>query len=132
MRLLTGRVLCLLPLLVSVGCIADVQLDLDGDADGLIDSQEAEVGSDPGKADSDDDGYTDGAEYTGNTSPIDADDKPYQAGWQIDACRHDIVSTGAEEGDIAADFALPDQFGETVHLHDFCDQVVLVMGAGFT
>lgn len=126
------RLLVLLPLLLSVGCIADVKLDLDGDGDGLVDSEEAEVGSDPGKADSDGDGYTDGDEYAANTSPVDADDMPYQAGWPIDACRHDIVSTGAAEGDVAGNFALPDQFGETVRLHDFCDQVVLVMGAGFT
>ena len=126
------RLLVLLPLLLAAGCIADVKLDLDGDGDGLVDSEEASVGSDPGKTDSDEDGYTDGEEFTSNTSPVDAADMPYQEGWQIDACRHDIVSTGVEEGDVAADFALPDQFGETVHLHDFCDQVVLVMGAGFT
>lgn len=126
------RLLVVLPLLVSVGCMAEVELDLDGDADGLIDSQEADIGSDPGNPDSDADGYDDGAEYTANTSPIDAEDMPYQAGWQIDACRDDIESTGAEVGDVAADFALPDQFGETVRLHDFCDQVVLVVGSGFT
>lgn len=126
------RLLNLFPLLISVGCMAEVKIDLDGDGDGLVDSEEAQVGSDPGEPDSDGDGYTDGEEYHGNTSPVDAEDMPYQEGWRIDACRNDIESTGAEEGDIAADFALPDQFGETVHLHDFCDQVVLVMGAGFT
>ncbi|MDP2311460.1 MAG: hypothetical protein Q8P41_01030 [Pseudomonadota bacterium] len=126
------RLLPFLPLLISVGCIADVTIDLDGDGDGLVDSQEAEVGSDPGKPDSDDDGYTDGEEYTSNTSPVDAADKPYQNGWQIDACRNDIESTGSEVGDIAANFALGDQFGETVRLHDFCNQVVMVVGAGFT
>ena len=124
----------LLPLvsLFAIGCIADVAIDLDGDGDGLVDSEEAQVGSDPGNPDSDDDGFTDGEEFHGNTSPVDADDKPYQAGWPIDACRNDIESTGAEEGDIAANFELIDQFGETVTLYDFCDKVVLVMGAGFT
>lgn len=126
------RLLILLPLVVSIGCIADVTLDLDGDGDGIVDSQEMEVGSDPTNPDSDADGYTDGAEYNSNTSPVDAADMPYQAGWKIDACRHDIVSTGAKVGDIAANFALVDQFDETVKLHDFCNQVVLVMGAGFT
>lgn len=131
MRLLTAPMFFALPVLLF-GCVADVKLDLDGDGDGLVDSQETEVGSDPGNPDSDADGFTDGVEYDSHTSPVDDADKPYQEGWQIDACRHDIESTGVEEGDIAADFALPDQFGETVHLHDFCDQVVLVMGAGFT
>jgi hypothetical protein len=126
------RLLTVLPLLVAVGCIADVTLDLDGDADGLIDSQEAQVGSDPGNPDSDDDGYSDGAEFDSHTSPVDSNDKPYQEGWQIDACRHDVESTGAEDGDVAANFELGDQFGETVRLHDFCDQVVLLVGSGFT
>jgi hypothetical protein len=124
--------LLLLPAWLGGGCIADVQIDVDGDQDGLLDSDEMSIGSDPANPDSDDDGFDDGAEVAGNTSPIDAADKPYQEGWQIDACRHDIEGTGTAEGDIANDFALPDQFGETVHLHDFCNQVVLVMGAGFT
>lgn len=109
-----------------------MKIDVDGDQDGLLDSQEVELGSDPADPDSDADGYEDGEEFESNTDPADAADKPYQAGWQIDACRHDIEATGAEEGDVAENFALPDQFGETVRLHDFCDQVVLVMGAGFT
>jgi hypothetical protein len=117
---------------LATGCIAEVKIDVDGDQDGLLDSQEVELGSDPADPDSDADGYEDGEEFESNTDPADAADKPYQAGWQIDACRHDIEATGAEEGDVAENFALPDQFGETVRLHDFCDQVVLVMGAGFT
>ena len=122
----------LLCLLLSSACIADVAIDVDGDQDGLLDSDEVALGSDPGNPDSDEDGYLDGAEADSYTDPADAADHPYQEGWQIDACRHDIESTGSEVGDVAADFALGDQFGETVHLHDFCNQVVLVVGSGFT
>lgn len=42
----------------------------DDDADGLTAKQEAEYGTDPAKADSDGDGYNDGAEVTGGYNPI--------------------------------------------------------------
>lgn len=120
----------LLPLLT--GCIADVLIDVDGDGDGLLDSEEMEYGTDPGKVDSDDDGFQDGEEVDGNTNPADAADKPYQNGWTIDACRHDLESTGSEVGDVMENYEFGDQFGETVHVHDFCNQVVRITGAGFT
>lgn len=128
------RLLAATTLLLASACIADVTYDVDADGDGLLDSEELDWGTDPGATDSDGDGFTDGDEVAQNTDPADEADKPYQAGWPIDACRYDYedAETGTSEGDIAANFALPDQFGETVRLHDFCGQVVLVMGAGFT
>jgi peroxiredoxin len=47
------------------------------------------------------------------------------------ACRHSVVATGTAVGDIAPDFALQDQHGETVHLHDFCDRAVLMIFGAF-
>jgi hypothetical protein len=117
--------------LALTGCVADVKLELDADEDGLLDSEEAALGSDPSNPDSDGDNYNDGAEAAANTSPTDAEDHPYKNGWQIDACRHDITATGESEGEVADDFALVDQFGETVHLHDFCNQVVYMVFAAF-
>jgi len=110
---------------------ADVDPDGDPDGDGLTNAEEAELGTDPGVADSDGDGYSDGAEVSGNTDPADADDKPYQAGWPIDACRDTVVPTGNREGQVSEDFALKDQFGETVHLQDFCDRVVYMVFQAF-
>jgi hypothetical protein len=122
-----------LPLLLLTGCIADVLVDVDGDGDGLLDSEEMEYGSDPGKVDSDEDGFEDGDEVAGHTDPADSADKPYQAGWTIDACRHDdLGSTGTAVGDVIENFSWGDQFGETVTLYDFCNQVVRITGAGFT
>ena len=115
------------------GCAAQVKINQDADNDGLLDPEEVALGSDPGLADSDGDGTSDGDEVAANTSPTDPDDKPYQAGWPIDACRHDIEGPyGDKKGDIAEDFALPDQFGETVHLHDFCGKVGYLVFASFT
>lgn len=119
-------------LLLATGCIADVTYDVDGDGDGLLDSEEVDLGSDPAVPDSDGDGYDDGDEVAQHTSPVDEADKPYQLGWRIDACRNDIEPSGVGVGDVAENYSWGDQFGETVKLHDFCDQVVLVVGAGFT
>lgn len=107
------------------GCLAEVKLDLDSDEDGLLDSIEASIGTDPSERDSDGDDYDDGDEVTRNTDPTDAGDKPYQAGWPIDACRGDPGE------DAESNFELLDQFGETVRLHDFCDQVVYMVFAAF-
>jgi hypothetical protein len=125
------RLLACLPLTL-LGCVSEVSIDLDGDGDGLLDSHEVTLGSDPSEVDSDEDGYEDGAEVEGNTDPVDGEDKPYQAGWRIDACRNDLEPTGSEVGDVIERFTFGNQFGETVRLHDFCNQVVMVVGAGFT
>lgn len=45
----------------------------DSDSDGLSDSFEVRLGSDPAKADSDGDGLTDGLEYTGGGSGMPSD-----------------------------------------------------------
>lgn len=104
---------------------------LDDDGDGLSNAEERALGSDPDAADSDGDGWDDGEEVGGNTDPTDDADHPYTGGWAIGACRHDLVSTGTAIGDVAPDFALVDQFGDTLHLHDFCDREVLLVSAAF-
>ena len=111
----------------------DTDTDLTGDldGDGLTDEEEAALGTDPGDPDSDGDGWNDGEEVGGNTDPLDDGDHPYTGGWAIDDCRFDIVSTGTGVGDVAPDFALPDQYGESVHLHDFCGRAVLLTFGAF-
>lgn len=118
-------------LLPAVGCIANVELDADADADGLLASEEAALGSDPSNPDTDGDGWTDGEEAASYTSPISDADHPYEAGWKIDACRSDVESTGNGEGEVANNFEMIDQFSETVRLHDFCDQVVYIVFGAF-
>lgn len=126
----TGLLLLLTGLLS--GCAAEVKIDQDADGDGLLDPDEIALGSDPAVADSDGDGYSDGEEARQNTSPADEGDKPYQSGWPIDACRNDIDGNfGTSNGDLAEDFSMPNQFGEMVRLHDFCNQVVYMVFAAF-
>lgn len=101
----------------------------DADGDGLTDAEEADLGTDPGKADTDGDGTDDGDELDANTDPTDAADKPYAGGWPKDSCRWDVDGEGWSKGDVAMDFALMDQYGEDVHLHDFCEHVVYIVFA---
>lgn len=101
-------------------------LPFDSDGDGLMDDEEEALGTDPSKGDSDGDGYDDGEEVAGFTDPADKEDHPYAGGWAIDSCRSEIQSTGSGIGDIAANFELTDQFGETLRLHDFCARAVVL------
>jgi len=103
--------------------------DVDSDGDGLTDAEEADLGTDPNNADTDGDGYSDGDEVAGYTDPLAADDHPYTGGWAIGACRDSVQSTGNAPGQIAEQFALMDQFGDTVRLHDFCDREVLLVSS---
>ena len=60
---------------LRVSPLARPALDaIDPDYDGLPSLYESEIGTDPGKADSDDDGYPDGVEVLNSTSPVDADE----------------------------------------------------------
>ncbi len=120
------KTLAMVPFL-GIACSSgtvDVPYDVDGD--GLMSAEENEYGTDPEKADSDGDAWEDGEEVTGNTDPMDRKDHPYEGGWAIDSCRHDVESTGTGIGDIAENFALEDQYGDTVRLHDFCGKAVLL------
>ncbi len=103
--------------------------DADRDGDGLTDAEEADLGTDPDLADTDGDGWEDGEEVAGNTDPTAASDHPYTGGWPIGPCRDALQATGNGIGQVAQDFALTDQYGDTVRLHDFCDQEVLLVSS---
>lgn len=125
-------------LLVSVGCDpskVDLPLgdEMDSDKDGVVDADEIDQGTDPDSDDSDGDSWTDGDELNQGTDPLSELDHPYTGGWKIDKeCRFmEPESTGAEEGDIAANFTLSDQYGENVRLYDFCNHAVLLISAAF-
>ena len=124
------------------GCsAADLEVDwdeggessgIDSDGDGLSDSDERALGSDPAVADSDGDGWEDGVESNYYTDPTNPDDHPYTGGWPIDACRNDLQATGMAVGDVINDVTLLDQYEEEIRLHDFCDHTILIEHAGFS
>ena len=130
------RTLILLSTGLALACSpvdVDVPLgsEMDSDQDGLTDAEEVGLGTDPDNADSDDDGFTDGDEVAQGADPLAEEDHPYTGGYGSDACRDGIESTGHSEGDIAEDFELMDQYGETVRLHDFCGRAVLLVSGAF-
>ena len=122
----------LLALVLGTGCgTAVVVIPLDEDGDGLLSSEEEELGTDPDEADSDGDDWSDGEEVAQGTDPMDDDDHPYTGGWAAGACKDDVEATGDAVGKITDNFQLSDQFGDLVALHDFCDRAVLLVGSAF-
>lgn len=119
-----SRVLLLLGTLSAVACI-DSSKDDDESAD------DGATQLDP-SGDEDGDGVPNGEEKLAGTDPLDPSDVPYQGGWRKADCRDEIEPTGNGIGEVAENFALVDQFGDTLELHDFCDRVVLIEFSGFT
>jgi peroxiredoxin len=103
--------------------------DVDSDGDGVFDRIEIAFGSDPNDPDTDGDGFDDGEEVDANTNPMSSSDHPYAGGWAIDACRNDLDVSGDRVGQVTANFALLDQHGETVRLHDFCGRAVMLVAS---
>jgi len=111
-------------------CVTDVELALDQDEDGLLDIEEAEIGTDPYVADSDQDGHLDGNEMIEGTDPNDPDDHPYLGGYEIDGdCRDSVVATGNGVGEVTDNIVGPDQFGVVVDSYDFCGKALLLINA---
>jgi hypothetical protein len=104
----------------------------DTDGDGLSDGDEVELGTDPLSEDSDGDGYSDGQEFDQGVDPLDENEHPYAGGWTIDkACKDAVPASGDGLGQVAHDFQAPDQFGETVRLHDFCAKTILLVNGTY-
>lgn len=104
----------------------------DSDGDGLTDTEEEALGTNPAQADSDGDGYDDGYEVDYGTDPNDLWDKPYEGGWDIDfECRDSVVGTGDDVGEIAFDFEAYNQHSDLLSLYDFCNHTVLVVASAF-
>ena len=104
-----------------------VDPESDHDGDGLTAEEEAALGTDPSNPDTDGDGYEDGQEHDELFDPTDPDDHPYTGGWGRDPCFDDFVPASYDPGDVIADFALVDQFGDTVHVRDFCGRVIYLL-----
>jgi hypothetical protein len=140
-----------LPLVLLLGCPTpdDKAEDVDSDSDGLMDAQEAELGTDPAAADSDEDGLDDGAEVNDHgTDPLstDSDDDGYLdpwevtegsdpnddesliyiGGWPYNPDKDSLEDPGfggvATEGERMPRFVWVDQFGDEVDIYDFAMQ----------
>lgn len=98
----------------------------DSDGDGLYDSFEEEIGTDPEAEDSDGDTYLDGDEYLNYYKPWDDTDYPRVGDYPRYGQTDDISATGIEEGDTVSDFSADDQYADGLHLYEFYGNVVLI------
>jgi len=110
----------------------------DSDGDGLSDSQEDDLGTDPNDADSDGDGYEDGDEVAEGSDPTDGNDGIYEGGWPYyadkDSLGNGSWTTGTNTGAQIPRWTATDQFGDTVDLYDLAMggvPIVLDVAAGW-
>lgn len=98
----------------------------DTDGDGIEDGEEVDLDLDPTKADSDGDGYSDGVELAAGTDPNDASDAIYEGGWPFNADKDSIQDPGLAGGYAVGDriprLVVKDQFRDDVDLYDFANQ----------
>ncbi len=97
--------------------------DADGDghpseASGGEDCDDTDPGVHPDSADHGPDGVD---------QDCDGTDGPYLGEWPTAACDETPAFTGHDVGEVTRDFALMDQFGQDVHLEDFCGGAVLLL-----
>lgn len=109
--------------------------DVDTDGDGLLDSEELDLGTDPTQPDSDGDGYSDGDEVVEGSDPLDSESGIYAGGWPYNPDKSQYAdgdwAVAPELGVRVPPYVAVDQFGDLVRLHDFGGQgapVVLDMG----
>lgn len=76
-------------------------LEQDFDGDGLSNSEEADLGTDPFDADSDDDGLIDGKEKEAGTNPLksDTDEDGILDGWEVQFSLNPLVDDASEDPD---------------------------------
>ena len=121
--------------LIGTACGVDEFVDLDSDGDGLLDSEEEVLGTDPQSSDTDLDGYTDAEEVHAGTDPADSTSVIYEGGWPYNMDKDVMGDPGwetvAEEGAQLPRYTAIDQYGDEVEFYDFANQdvpIVLDMG----
>ena len=93
----------------------------DTDSDGIEDGAEVDLGTDPTAEDTDGDGYKDGDEVAEGSDPTDEDDKIFEGGWPYNAegaeeCDDRFPNSNAGTGDILPCFTMLDQFDEEYNI----------------
>ena len=107
-----------------------------------VDSSPDSENEDTDNTDNSDDSNTDNSNTdNSNTEPSSESENPepsfeqeipvYTGGYNVNLCSSEPQATGYGVGQVAGDFTLVDQFGETVRLSDFCGNAVLLVAATF-
>ncbi|PRP91628.1 hypothetical protein ENSA5_53880 [Enhygromyxa salina] len=98
----------------------------DPDGDGLTNAEEDELGTDPNKADSDDDTYWDSWEVTEGTDPLDYESRIYVGFWPYNPNKDELEQGTWATASHALGSQFPrasflDQHGDTVEIYDFAN-----------
>lgn len=116
---------------------------VDSDGDGLLDDEEATLGTDPSAADSDGDGWNDGDELDAGTNPTFLPSHPFEQGDYLvgscpvlpDEANGGPTGTGSysgqtwdayQEGDILLNFDNSDTFEQAITPYAFCGNYTLI------
>ena len=104
----------------------DSSANADSDNDGLTDEEEAALGTDPNKKDTDGDIYWDSWEVTEGTDPLDPEDRIYTGYWPYNPDKDDLDPGGWNVIGKFKDSRFPrdqflDQNGEFVDNYDFSE-----------
>ena len=115
---------------IAIGGPTDPEPSTDTDGDGLTDSEEATLGTDPNLADSDGDGFSDGQEVAAKTDPLSRASQLAMIGVSsLDGSRNVLwrsqpgvtyiveVSTDLENWEVLADGAVADAGDMTTLAH---------------
>jgi hypothetical protein len=102
----------------------------DSDGDGIEDGDEMERGTDPLLQDTDGDGYDDNDELAMGSDPTDPNSRIYEGGWPYQPEKDSLDDPGWEStaatGNRIPRFRGVDQFGELVDLYDYANHGVPV------
>lgn len=98
----------------------------DSDGDGLSDSFEGQIGTDPHDMDSDGDGFNDGVEQLSYFFPDDSSDWPYLGDYPRQPIPRTVSASGSGLGSVPSNFTSTDQHGQDISLHRFYGNVVVV------
>jgi thiol-disulfide isomerase/thioredoxin len=137
------RAVLLLSFLVGCGTAPDKVSDPDSDGDGLLDSEEAELGTDPTLADSDGDGFSDSEEIDAGYNPTWVYSHAFEEGdYLIGSCpnKPDEESAGPtgegvyststwdayQEGDVMKNLVNTDAYDQETDLYSFCGNYTVV------
>ena len=133
-----NRTLLFLSLTVGAGCFSDAEEseknndadpNADDDGDGLTNSEEAELGTDPTADDSDEDGLLDGDEVEWGTDPLNMHSWPGDGIWpdrRAYAAADGVMGTTLAIGEAFPNFTTFDQKGNDVELYQFYGSVILL------
>ena len=106
-------------------------LSADSDQDGIDDKDEVDAGSDPMKADTDGDGCNDKVEMDASSSPTDASETIFAGNWPCNPLKDTLEDPGwggtGTEDSILPNWSAIDQYGEQIDIYEFANNNFILL-----